>query len=103
MKNLEDKDLLFVKEECLDEDEDAEDEDDVCDEEEENEEENYEDEIRDVLLTGIEKENKTENILQEISSLKNSFFEYSLSESIYNFYFFSHQNLFFSNFQKLHR
>lgn len=83
LKNLEDKDLLFVNQEnkVEEDNEDDDDEEESVSEEEEVEEENYEEEIRDVLKNGIEKDNKVEDILQEISSLKNSFFEYTLCES----------------------
>jgi translation initiation factor eIF-2B subunit epsilon len=91
LRNLEDKDLLFVKQEDVnkDEEEDYEDEDSV-EEEEEAEDEDYNGEIREVLINGLEKDNKIEDILQEISGLKNSYWEYSLSESILYIKFFSY-------------
>jgi acetyltransferase-like isoleucine patch superfamily enzyme len=83
--NLEDKDLLFIKKEEVEEDEL--DEDDSDEEEslnEDQDEENYEEMIEQGILTGLEKKTDIENILKEIFSLKDAIFEKTKAESKIN-------------------
>lgn len=88
LKNLDDKDLMLTSIVATplreDNEEEDEEDDELSDAEEDyEEEENYEEEIRKVIESGIARENRVEDIIQEISSLKNAFWEKTSAESKY--------------------
>jgi translation initiation factor eIF-2B subunit epsilon len=80
LKNLEDKDLMFINHQ-EDENNDEDDESSV-EEEEEEEEENFDDEVRLIIRGG----GKPEDIVLEIISLQKAFWEKTIYDSKYNLY-----------------
>jgi translation initiation factor eIF-2B subunit epsilon len=85
LKNLDDKDLMLIAVSAQlkeDNEEEDEDEDELSEADEDiEEEEDYEEEIKKVIESGIARENRPEDIIQEISSLKNAFWEKTSAES----------------------